>query len=311
MDIINGFDEIKKDTNTVVTIGTFDGLHIGHKRIIEKLKEKAGFYKGRSAVITFNPHPRTVFNTTSPVGLLSTPEEKAELFGGVGVDLMWVINFTKEFASLTSEEFVKGYLVEKLGVKEIIIGHDHRFGKGRDGDEQKLKEIGQKYNFTVTSVEAVNAEGKVVSSSGVRAALSAGDIRLANLYLDRLYSLRGKVIVGEKRGRTLGFPTANIGHIGQYKLVPANGVYAVKIKLPGGIYDGVINIGKRPTFKDDELVIPEVNIFNFNSNIYGSDIEVRFVERLRGEVKFSSKEELIAQINKDKEESLKILSVIN
>ncbi len=308
MDVIFGFDEILKDTNSFVTIGTFDGLHAGHKRIIEKLKEKAALTGGRSVVITFDPHPRTLFQGADPVKLLTSLDEKIELFGKTGIDVLWIIKFTREFASLTSEEFVKTHLVEKLGVKEIIIGHDHRFGKGRDGDEAKLKEIGAKYGFSVTPVEAVEVNGQTASSSKIRKALTEGELKLANAFLGRNYSLRGEVVVGEKRGRTLGFPTANVGNIAPGKLIPANGVYAVKVIIEGEEYNGVINIGRRPTFNTNDEIIPEVHILDFNSDIYGKKIEVVFVERLRGEIKFSSKEELIKQINEDKNKSLKILS---
>lgn len=308
MDVIFGFDEILKDTNSFVTIGTFDGLHLGHKRIIEKLKEKAALTGGRSVVITFDPHPRTLFQSADPVKLLTSLDEKIELFGKTGIDVLWIIKFTREFASLTSEEFVKTHLVEKLGVKEIIIGHDHRFGKGRDGDEAKLKEIGAKYGFSVTPVEAVEVNGQTASSSKIRKALTEGELVLANAFLGRNYSLRGEVVVGEKRGRTLGFPTANVGDIAPGKLIPANGVYAVKVIIEGKEYYGVINIGRRPTFNTNDEIIPEVHILDFNSDVYGKKIEVVFVERLRGEIKFSSKEELIKQINEDKNKSLKILS---
>jgi riboflavin kinase/FMN adenylyltransferase len=308
MDVIFGFDEILKDTNSFVTIGTFDGLHAGHKRIIEKLKEKAALTGGRSVVITFDPHPRTLFQSADPVKLLTSLDEKIELFGKTGIDVLWVIKFTREFASLTSEEFVKTHLVEKLGVTEIIIGHDHRFGKGRDGDEAKLKEIGAKYGFSVTPVEAVEINGQTASSSKIRKALTEGDVKLANGFLQRNYSFSGQVVVGEKRGRTLGFPTANVGNIALGKLIPANGVYAVKVVIEGEELNGVINIGRRPTFNTNDEIIPEVHILNFNSDIYGKKIEILFVERLRGEVKFSSKEELIKQINEDKNKSLKILS---
>lgn len=311
MDIIYAFDEIIKDTNSFVTVGTFDGLHVGHRRIIEKLKESASSVNGRSVVVTFSPHPRTVFKSSDPVKLITTLEEKIELFNETGIDVLWIINFTKEFASLTSEEFVSKYLVERLGMKGIIIGHDHRFGKGRDGDEQKLNLIGKQYGFTVTSVEAVSVNGENASSSKIRRALSEGDIKLAELYLGRRYSFRGEVIVGERRGRLLGFPTANVGSYGEDKQLPANGVYAVKVKIEDRTLNGVINIGKRPTFKDDDIIIPEVHILDFNEDVYGKKIEVIFVERIRGEVKFSSKEELIEQINTDKKISIKILKVIN
>ena len=308
MNIIHDFDDISSDTDSVVTIGTFDGLHIGHRRIIDKLKESAKKNNCRSVVITFNPHPRTIFKVYPPVSLLSTFDEKTNLFRQTGIDALWVINFTKEFAALSSETFVKEYLINKLNVKEIIIGHDHRFGKDRDGDEKKLKSIGLEYGFTVVPVEAITVEGKIVSSSKIREALNNGDIRLANLFLGRKYTLGGTVIDGEKRGRTLGFPTANIGNIEANKLIPEIGIYAVNVLLEGRKLKGVINIGKRPTFKNDDSILPEVHILDFDEDIYGKKIEVEFVERLRGEKKFSSKEELIEQIKADKEKSREILS---
>ena len=299
---------IEKNDNTIITIGTFDGVHLGHQEIFNVLINKSKNNGCRSFVITFEPHPRMVIQPNSDLKLLTTFEEKVEILRKMGIDNLLVIPFTKEFSQLTSEEFFRKYILDGTGIKKMVIGYDHRFGKGRDGDEQKIRELGALNNFDVQKTDAVTVNETVVSSSKIRNALSEGEVKAAAQMLGRNYSFAGKVVVGDKRGRELGFPTANIQLENELKQIPKNGVYAVKVFLEERIFNGVMNIGLRPTFKDTKIVLSEVHILNFNEDIYGNNISVEFIERIRDEKKFSSKEELIKQIEIDKQETNKRLT---
>jgi len=299
---------IEKNDNTIITIGTFDGVHLGHQEIFNVLINKSKNNGCRSFVITFEPHPRMVIQPNSDLKLLTTFEEKVEILRKMGIDNLLVIPFTKEFSQLTSEEFFRKYILDGTGIKKMVIGYDHRFGKGRDGDEQKIRELGALNNFDVQKTDAVTVNETVVSSSKIRNALSEGEVKAAAQMLGRNYSFAGKVVVGDKRGRELGFPTANIQLENELKQIPKNGVYAVKVFLEERIFNGVMNIGLRPTFKDTKIVLSEVHILNFNEDIYGNNISVEFIERIRDEKKFSSKEELIKQIEIDKQKTNLLLT---
>lgn len=292
---------------SVVTIGTFDGVHIGHKAIIEKLKEQAKKLNCESVIITFSPHPRMVVNNDSKILLLTTLEEKKELIEKLGVDKLYVINFTKNFAKKTYQEFLTETIVLKNKAKHLIIGYDHKFGKDRAGDKTNLMELTKENNIGITIVNPQEINGMVVSSTKIRNALLDGNLELANTMLGRNYKVNGKVIEGSKRGRTLGFPTANIEPYEKNKLLPQNGVYLVKVFLENREYPGVLNIGLRPTFNNRVEPIAEVHLLDFNQDIYGTEISVEFIKRLRDEKKFNSKEELITQIKKDIKEVKKIL----
>jgi riboflavin kinase/FMN adenylyltransferase len=311
MQVFNSIKELTKDKNTILTLGTFDGIHPGHLKIIDKLvgcsKEKGC----RNVVITFHPHPRTVLGSNNSVKMLSTQDEKITLLEKHGVENFLAINFTKEFASLTAEEFIYDYLINGIGLSEIVLGHDHHFGKGRTGNVELLKEIGAKEKFSVTTVDAFFINDEVVSSTKIRNALNEGDLKRANNLLGRYYSFSGTVIGGDKRGRELGYPTANIKLSSQEKLLPAIGIYAVKVLLENEYHFGLLSIGKRPTFYNEGELVTEVYIYNFNREIYGEYITIDLVERLRGEEKFNSAEELINQMNKDKENGLKIFNELN
>ncbi|MDR3626825.1 MAG: bifunctional riboflavin kinase/FAD synthetase [Ignavibacteriaceae bacterium] len=307
MKVFNNLLEVKKDKNTVLTLGTFDGIHLGHKKIIDAVVEKASVNGGRSLLITFDPHPRNVLSDNS-IKLLNSPAEKLELLKSLNIDDVLVINFTKEFSQLSSEEFFKSYIIDKIGIREIVVGYDHHFGKGRVGDEHTLKELGSKYGFSVTKVDAVSIDGINVSSSKIRNAITEGDIKTANKLLGRHYSIRGMVIKGDGRGRTLGFPTANVKLDDETKLLPALGIYAVEIIIGGGRHFGLMSIGKRPTFYNDGYITNEVYIFDFDKDIYGNNVTVNILERIRGEEKFSSPDELINQMNKDKIIGLEIVN---
>jgi riboflavin kinase/FMN adenylyltransferase len=308
MRVYNDLFLIEKNDNTIITIGTFDGVHLGHQEIFNVLINKSKTSGCRSFVITFEPHPRTVIQPNSQLKLLTTFQEKVEILEKMGIDNLLVIPFTKEFSQLTSEEFFRKYILEGLGVKKMVIGYDHHFGKGRDGDEQKIRELGALNNFEVQKTEAVTINETVVSSSNIRNALSEGEVKNAAQLLGRNYSFSGLVVGGDKRGRELGFPTANIKLENEFKLIPKNGVYAVKVLLENSIFNGVMNIGLRPTFKETTIVLSEVHILNFNEDIYGKQIGVEFIARIRDEKKFASKEELIKQIEIDKQKTSKLLT---
>ena len=308
MRIYHDLSEVSLDKNTVITLGTFDGIHLGHRKIIDEVVKKAANFGGRSFLITFFPHPRKVVSSTNQVKLLSTPDEKAEIIEKLGIENLLIINFTKEFSQLSPQKFIEKYIVQSIGAKEVIIGYDHHFGKARGGDIDSLKEQGRILGFDVTVIPAFDMNGVAISSSKVRKAVLDGDINLANKYLGRYYSFRGKVIHGDKRGRELGFPTANLKVEDSDKLLPAIGIYVVELFVNDKQQFGLLSIGKRPTFYDSGEIVPEVYIYDFEEEIYDKQIIINVVERLRGEEKFSSVNELIDQMNKDKKNGLEILN---
>jgi riboflavin kinase / FMN adenylyltransferase len=311
MQVFDSIKDLTKNKNTILTLGTFDGIHPGHLKIIDKLVDCSKEKGCRNVVITFHPHPRTVLSSGNDVKMLTTQEERRNLLEKHGVENFLIINFTKEFASLTAEEFIYDYLVNGIGISEIVLGHDHHFGKGRSGNVELLKKIGAKENFSVTTVEAYYLNDEVVSSTRIRNAISEGDLTKANSLLGRNYSFSGSVVGGDRRGRELGYPTANIKLSSQEKLLPAIGIYAVRVQLENENHIGLLSIGKRPTFYNAGELVTEVYIYNFNREIYGEVITVELVKRLRGEEKFNSPEELINQMNKDKENGLKIFNKLN
>ncbi len=307
MKIFYSLSEVNKDINTILTLGTFDGIHLGHQKIIEQVIKNAIEKKSRSFLITFDPHPRIVLSKDK-IKLLTSFKEKIEIIKSLGVENLLVIRFTDTFSQLSSEDFVEKYIVGSIGVKEIIIGHDHHFGKGRGGDQQTLSEMGKEFNFNVSIVEPVNQNGIIVSSTKIRNYLAKGDVKVANSLLNRLYSFSGVVIYGDQRGRLLGFPTANIELDDKDKLLPFLGIYAVEFLIDNKKYFGVMSIGKRPTFYDEGKITTEVHILDFNADIYNKYVTVNIVERIRGEEKFNSAEELIKQMHKDCENGRKILT---
>ena len=311
MQVFDRIKDLTKNKNTVLTLGTFDGIHPGHLKIIDKLVDCSKEKGYRNVVITFHPHPRTVLSSSNDVKMLTTQEERRNLLEKHGVENFLTINFTKEFSSLTAEEFIYDYLINGIGLSEIVLGHDHHFGKGRSGNVELLKKIGVKENFSVTTVDAFYINDEVVSSTKIRNALSEGDLKKANRLLGRNYSFSGTVVGGDKRGRELGYPTANIKLSSQEKLLPAIGIYAVRVILENEKHIGLLSIGNRPTFYNAGELVTEVYIYDFNREIYGEFVIIELVERLRGEEKFNSAEELINQMNKDKENGLKIFNELN
>lgn len=297
-----------KITNSVVTIGTFDGLHIGHQQILSALVNVAKSKNLKSVVVTFDPHPRAVVSKDYNMQLLATLDEKVSMFESFEIDNLLVINFTLDFAKISSDEFVKKILIDKLDAKHVVIGYDHKFGNNRDGDKSTLKEFGEKYGFDVTCMNEFQIDDQTLSSTVVRNLLLTGDLEKANHFLGRRYSFSGKVVEGAKRGRTIGFPTANVELTDLQKLIPANGVYIVTVNVEDEILYGIMNIGIRPTFESDNTKVIEVNIFDFNKNIYNKGIKVELIQRIRSEKKFNSKEELINQIKSDKEFAQNLIS---
>lgn len=310
MQIFRDLSQVSFDKNTVITLGTFDGIHVGHKKIIESVLAKSSYYGGRNFLITFEPHPRSIVSKDFKIQILNTLDEKLKLIQASGIQNVLVISFTKEFSQYSALEFFDKFILNGIGIREIVIGHDHHFGKGRDGDENKLIELGKTHNFKVSTVDAVKSDSIVVSSSKIRNALLNGNMAIVNRYLGRYYSFSGKVIVGDKRGRELGFPTANIEINNSDKLLPSIGIYAVEFLIEGdnSSYQGLMSIGRRPTFYEEGRVTTEVYVFDFNKDIYGKNVTVNVIERIRGEEKFSSVEELVEQMNKDSKAGRKIFN---
>ncbi len=286
--------------NAVVTVGSFDGLHLGHFKILNEVKKVVTEKNGTGFLITFEPHPRFVLSKNFEMKLLTSLNEKKEILEKTGFENLMVINFTKEFSQLTSDEFIKKFIVDKIGASHMVIGHDHKFGKDRLGDVVKLSEVGKLNNFDVTDVSAESMDGEIISSTKIRNSLLKGEVERANLFLGRNYSISGKIVIGAQRGRILGFPTANILLDQEHKAVPMNGVYVVKCFLDEKIHFGIMNIGYRPTFENNHELVLEVHLLNFSSDIYGKAMKVEFLKRLRNEIKFESKDLLIHQIEIDK-----------
>lgn len=307
MKIYKDISDFKGSNYSVVTVGTFDGLHVGHQQIISRMKEIAVRNGGDTILVTFDPHPRLVLNNNpEPLRFISTHHKKQSLLEKFGIDHKIIIPFTKEFAATSSEIFIKEYLVDKLKVKKLIVGYDHHFGKNREGNYAQLKKLGDQYGFEVEEVSAQYVDDVAVSSTKIRKALCDGEVRQANKMLGYNYSITGKVISGNKIGRTIGFPTANIDISDEYKLICAGGVYACLVNVDGKIYKGMGNIGTRPTVGINGLVT-EVHIFNFDQDIYDQEITIAFIDRIRDEEKFENIEMLKEQLEKDKEFVLDML----
>jgi len=308
MEIFRDIANVKRLENAVLTVGTFDGLHLGHQFIVEKLKNRAEFLNAQTTLVTFNPHPQIVLKSPDKPDLkiLTTVDEKIEILRTFDIDRLLVIEFTHEFSKTTPVEFVKKVLYETVGFKEMVTGHDHAFGKDRQGDFETLKKLAQELEFSVTELGPFKIEEDLVSSTKIRTLLLGGDIKSANKLLGRNYFVNGKIVGGEGRGRDLNFPTANIELDSRDKLIPGDGVYAVYAFLGSKKVAGMMNIGVRPTFVSGARVM-EVNLFDFHETIYGEKMKIEFVERIRDEKKFSGPDELVAQLKKDQEKSLNIL----
>ncbi len=304
MNVYRDIREIERDDNTVLTIGTFDGVHEGHKKIFGKLKEIGEANNSREMVITFEPHPRVVVSKGYDIHLLTTFNEKLSYLAEIGIENVLVLNFTEEFAKQTYEQFVANTIVKEIGVKHMVVGYDHKIGKDRAGDYDKLTNLGDKFGFSVSSVEPFEINGVVVSSTKIRKALDEGEVEKGNLFLGRNYSFEGRVISGATRGRVLGYPTANVFVEEKIKLVPPNGVYIAKCDVDNCIYYGIMNVGIRPTFDESREISIEVHLFDFSNFIYDKIIRVKILSKLRDEKKFGTQDELINQLNTDKKKAL-------
>jgi len=307
MEIVRNIRKINKDSNSVVTVGVFDGVHIAHREILKRMEEEKKKTGARTLLVTFDPHPQEILRPREKFQILTTIDERIELLKEYDLDIVFVVNFTLEFSNITAEEFCKDVMLEKIGLRKVIVGYNHAFGKNREGNPEKLKEFGERYGFDVEIVPQLLVENIPVSSSKVRSILNNGDVKLASKLLGRYYFINGVVVRGSGRGKELGIPTANIEPNSRRKLIPKNGVYVVRVTIDRKNYYGVMNIGYRPTFELDSERVMEVNIFDFDEEIYFKHIKVEFIDRLRDEMKFSSPKELVEQIKIDKERAFEIL----
>jgi len=299
MKIIKGLENVQeKFSYPILTLGNFDGVHLGHQKIFEMVRDRAREVEGTSIVLTFDPHPQKVLSPHKKFYLLNTFEEKIRIIESIGIDVVICVTFTREFANKSPYEFVKDVLHEQLEVREVYVGYDSTFGKGKEGDVQELKYLGEKFGFKVIVVPPITVKGKPVSSTRIRELLKEGNVEEAALLLNRWYSIDGEIVRGKARGKKLGFPTANLKL--HHELIPKGGIYIVRVLWRNKTFDGVLNIGTNPTFHDEKLSI-EVHILDFNQDIYGDHLQVIFYKRIRDELTFSTVQELIEQIAKDVE----------
>ena len=306
MEIHWGIEKFKKLNHAVVTSGTFDGVHLGHQKILTRLVEIAKKEDGHTVLLTYWPHPRLVLYPDQEFNLLSSIEEKAEILDRMGIDHLVIIPFDMEFSSLSSSSFIQSILVDKIGTKKLVIGFNHRFGKNREGSFAELRKNATLYGFEVEEIPKQEIDHLSISSTKIRKALESGRVEISNEYLGRPYDLNGIVIRGDQMGRKLGFPTANIRIDFQQKLIPADGIYAVQVIVEGKTFNGMANIGFRPTFKGLEKRI-EANIFNFDRDIYGQKISFLFYKKLRSEIHFPNPEALIEQLKTDEKQAIDAL----
>lgn len=301
--VVRNLYEADHSHHSVVTIGTFDGVHVGHRTIIDKLVANARANGMRSTILTFFPHPRMVLQQASDLKLLNTLDEKIAILEQTGLDRLIIHPFTREFSRLTAEEYVREVLVGCMNARKVIIGYDHRFGRNRTATFEDLQVFGKQYNFEVEQISAEEVNEVSVSSTKIRRALEEGDIGTANRFLGYAYMLNGKVNKGRGIGRQLDFPTANLSIPEAYKLIPANGVYVVRSLIDGRTVYGMMNIGVNPTVNGKERTI-EVHFFDLDEDLYGKPLEVRMLHRLRDEVRFESVDALKVQLQRDKKDSL-------
>lgn len=309
MKIYRNIADFKPEKKVFLTVGTFDGIHFGHQKIIDSLKSLANEEDGESVMLTFSPHPRLVlFPENNNLKLINTLDEKINRLESSGIDHLIIYPFTKDFSRISALEYVRDFLVKEIKVSTLIIGYDHQFGRNREGNFEYLKELSELYGFDVKEISAQDINDINVSSTKIRKAIELGDIPLANEYLGYTFPLIGKVIEGKKLGNTIGFPTANLLIEDKTKIIPKPGAYVVYVEIDGNRYKAMLNIGKNPTIDESEQEKIEVNLFDFDGNLYQKTIKVEFIERLRDEVKFDSLDALKNQLRLDKANSLKILT---
>ena len=295
----NNIENSTSDVPSILTIGTFDGVHLGHKKIIKKLVESANSKKLRSCILTFFPHPRNFLSKSDELKLINTIEEKKEILNELGVDELIIQEFNNDFSNLSADEFI-GHLIKYCKIKEIIVGFNHKFGKDREAGIYELKTYGKKYGFDVTEISAFDINQINISSTKIRNAIDQGKVELCSQYLGYKFSLSGTIVQGKSRGKEIGYPTANINVDENYKIIPKNGVYFVSCKTKSIQKFGMMNIGYNPTFGNKDRTI-EVNIFEFDGNIYGKKIKIEFLKFIRNEIKFQNIDELKKQIGIDQE----------
>ena len=306
MQVFHGIQTVqRKLKNPAITIGNFDGVHKGHQALFQRVKQLAEELNGESVVVTFDPHPLEVLFPEKAPSFITSHRHKLDLIASCGIDATIVIPFDHKFSGMSAREFVEVLLVEKIGAKAIVVGHDYRFGHGREGDIAFLKRLGEQYGFQVQTVSGLRVNDTVVSSTTIRQMIVSGNIKEANRLLGRFFEVSGPVIPGRKRGVSLGFPTANIRMPALTS--PRTGVYVVQAEVEGKTYGGAANLGYNPTFGDTDLSL-EAHLFDFDRDIYGKPITIRFIDRLRDELRFSSPDELAAQIKKDVNTAKKILA---
>lgn len=300
--------DVRCDPNSVVTVGTFDGVHAGHRVLIERVRQQAQHRNGRSVIITFDPHPREIITPgKAGIKLLTTLDERCEILEEIGIDLLLVIPFDRDFSLLSSEEFIRDIIYKKIGVSEFVIGYDHHFGRNREGTIETVESLGNELGFDAKIVSKQEIGEQTVSSTAIRKTISGeGNMEKAAKMLQRLYRLNGVVVHGHKRGKEMGYPTANIQPQDPRKIIPKNGIYTVKLRFNQKWHGGMMSIGLRPTFQDQNRVL-EVHLFDFDRNIYGQKVQLRFLKRTRDEIKYESVKALVKQLHKDEHQSREIL----
>ena len=307
MKIYRSIEDYDEDKRSVVTIGTFDGIHLGHQKILSRLIKSSKNKDLNSVVLTFFPHPRIILNKYNEVKMIDTLDEKIIHLNEIGIDSLIIHPFDKNFSLLSANQFIKDFLVDKLKIKHIIIGYDHRFGKGREASVTDLKNYADDYDFTVEEIKAQEIEKITVSSTKIRNSINQGDIKTTEKYLGRSFNLTGKIVKGDGLGKKINYPTANIFIEETYKIIPKDGVYLVETIIEDKLFNGMMNIGHRPTIGTNVKSI-EVHLFNFNEDIYGKVISIKMISKIRDEKKFSSIEALKEQLVKDENYCLKLIN---
>ena len=307
MKIYRSIEDYDEDKRSVVTIGTFDGIHLGHQEILSRLIKSSKNKDLNSVVLTFFPHPRIILNKYNEVKMIDTLDEKIIHLNEIGIDSLIIHPFDRNFSLLSANQFIKDFLVDKLKIKHIIIGYDHRFGKGREASVTDLKNYANDYDFTVEEIKAQEIEKITVSSTKIRNSINQGDIKTTEKYLGRYFNLTGKVVKGDGLGKKINYPTANIFIKETYKIIPKDGVYLVETIIKDELFNGMMNIGHRPTIGKNVKSI-EVHLFNFNEDIYGKVISIKMISKIRDEKKFSSIQALKEQLVKDENYCLKLIN---
>jgi len=308
MNIYSNIGDFPKINNAVVTIGSFDGVHMGHQKILKRLRESADDIGGETVILSFFPHPRMILHPEDVnIKMITTIDERSELLEKHHIDHLIITPFTRDFSNLSPEEYIKQVLVDQIGIKRIVVGYDHRFGKNREGCISDLQRLGPIYGFEVEEISEQDINDVAVSSTKIRKAILSGDVKTAHEFLGYPFRINGKVVKGDQLGRKLGYPTANLFVEQSYKLIPSDGIYAVTVLVNGKEYQGMCYIGSRPTINGMRRNI-EVNIFDFEEDIYWMNIRLDFLHFVRADAKFDTLEELSMQIGKDKQEVLSLLN---